>query len=172
MSDDTDIGVGDALSPGTPGEAIAPFGSHPDAADTGLEEIEDQLEAADAAEHRAHANPTARFPVPVLPEKPPAQWRYRRAFRMGEALVALWRSWQIIWGLAVRQLRTTYSQQVFGLAWTVLTPVAQMVVFTFLIKGVNSHSKGAANQLIKTSGITPAVWLYVGLLAWGFYSSA
>jgi ABC-type polysaccharide/polyol phosphate export permease len=181
VSDDTDIGVGDALQPGTPGEAIAPFGSHPDAADTGLEEIEDQLAAEDAAERRehdadaaehandAHEDPLAQFPVPVLAEKPPSQWRYRRAFHMGEALVALWRSWQIIWGLAVRQLRTTYSQQVFGLAWTVLTPVAQMVIFTFLL---HRATRGTSKQLIQTGGVPLAVWMYVGLLIWGFYSSA
>ena len=61
MSDDTDIGVGDALQPGTPGEAIAPFGSHPDAADTGLEEIEDQLEAADQVAHLASEAEEARL---------------------------------------------------------------------------------------------------------------
>jgi ABC-type polysaccharide/polyol phosphate export permease len=179
MSDDIDIGVDETLEPGTPGEHIAPLGSHPDAADTGLEEIEDGLSAADAIGDAAHpaelsesaagGNPLARFPEPVLPDKPPAEWRYRRAFQFGEAIRALGRSGAIIWGLIVRQLRSTYSQQVFGLAWTVLTPVAQMVVFTFVINRVNS---GSHKQLLKTAGVAVPVWLYVSLLIWGFYSSA
>ncbi len=157
MSDDTiNIGVGDEafereLAP-VEGESATGAGAPATATD----------------EERA-ANPLARFPVPVLPDKPPAEWRYRRAFEFGASIKALWRSGAIIWGLIVRQLRSTYSQQVFGLAWTVLTPLAQMGIFTILLRRANSTSK---KQLIHTHGVPGAVWVYVGLLLWGFYSGA
>jgi len=140
--------------------------------DTGLEGFEPELETPDRDPAEDRGNPLARFPMPVLPDKPPSGLRYRRALRLREAVVTLGRSWQIVWGLIVRQLRTSYSQQVFGLWWTVMTPVAQLVVFTVVIHGVNSHGNGAGSKLLLSHGINTSVWLYVGLLGWTFYSGA
>ena len=75
-----------------------------------------------------------------LPDGPPPELRYRRALRVGPALRELGRSRHIIVGLVVRQVRSQYSQQVLGLAWAVLAPLAQMVVFTFLLNRVGKST--------------------------------
>lgn len=103
--------------------------------------------------------------IPQVPDFPPPEWRYRRALRVGTALRELARSRHIISGLVVRQVRSQYSQQVLGLAWAVLTPLAQMLVFTFLLNRVGSNS-------FSTGGVSRPLFLYVGLTAWSFFSSS
>jgi ABC-2 type transport system permease protein/lipopolysaccharide transport system permease protein len=105
-------------------------------------------------------------PMPVLPAEPPAELRYRRAFDLKRNLTALGDSWHIIWGLIVRQFRAQYSQQVIGVAWEVLGPLAQMIMFTVILNNVSTASS------FKTGGVPKALYLYVGLVAWSFYSSS
>lgn len=100
-----------------------------------------------------------------LPDGPPPELRYRRALRVGQAVRELARSRHIIAGLVVRQVRSQYSQQVLGLAWAVLAPLAQMVVFTFLLNRVGTSS-------FDTSGVWRPLFLYIGLTCWSFFSSA
>ncbi len=100
-----------------------------------------------------------------LPDGPPPELRYRRALRVGPALRELGRSRHIIVGLVVRQVRSQYSQQVLGLAWAVLAPLAQMVVFTFLLNRVGKST-------FDTGGVWRPLFLYVGLTCWSFFSSS
>ncbi|MFM7270455.1 MAG: ABC transporter permease [Actinomycetes bacterium] len=100
-----------------------------------------------------------------LPDGPPPELRYRRALRVGPALRELGRSRHIILGLVVRQVRSQYSQQVLGLAWAVLAPLAQMVVFTFLLNRVGKST-------FDTGGVWRPLFLYVGLTCWSFFSSS
>ncbi len=103
--------------------------------------------------------------IPHIPESPPPEWRYRRALRVGSALRELARSRHIIVGLVIRQIRSQYSQQVLGLAWAVLAPLAQMFVFTFLLNRIG-------NSTFSTGGVPRPLFLYVGLTAWSFFSSS
>ena len=103
--------------------------------------------------------------IPKIPDSPPPEWRYRRALRVRSALRELGRSRHIIGGLVVRQVRSQYSQQVLGLAWAVLTPLAQMLVFTFLLNRIGSSTFG-------TRGVPRPLFLYVGLTAWSFFASS
>ncbi len=103
--------------------------------------------------------------IPRIPDSPPPEWRYRRALRVGTSLRELGRSRHIISGLVVRQVRSQYSQQVLGLAWAVLAPLAQMLVFTFLLNRVG-------NATFSTGGVPRPLFLYVGLTAWSFFSSS
>ena len=107
-----------------------------------------------------------RFPARSdVPEAPPAALRYRRAFEIGPALARLWVARNIVVGLVVRQLRTTYSQQVLGLAWALMTPLAQMLVFTVILNRVGKKSG------LETFGVPTSLWLFVGLVAWSFFAS-
>lgn len=106
------------------------------------------------------------FPLPQIADSPPPELRYRRALRLGAAVRALWRSRHIIGGLVVRQVRSQYSQQVLGLAWAVLTPFAQMLVFTFLLNRVGG------GKAVDTGGVWTPLFLYLGLTAWSFFSSS
>jgi ABC-2 type transport system permease protein/lipopolysaccharide transport system permease protein len=101
-------------------------------------------------------------PVSV-PDAPPPEWRYRRAFKLKSALTALWRSRPIVWSLTVRDLRSTYNQEVLGIAWALIAPVALMVLFTFLKNRFPS---------IDTGGVWYPLFAYVGILPWTFFSGS
>jgi ABC-2 type transport system permease protein/lipopolysaccharide transport system permease protein len=79
---------------------------------------------------------------------------------------ALWRSRSIVWSLTVRDLRSTYSQEILGFAWALLAPVTLMVVFTFFFH----HAVGKGK--IDTGGAPYEIFSYIGLLPWTFFSSS
>lgn len=101
-------------------------------------------------------------PVDV-PDEPPPELRYRRALKLGTALRDLWRSRHVVWSLAVRELRSTYNQEILGIAWALLAPFTLMIVFTFLFERVGN---------VKTDGIPYPLFSYIGLVPWTFYSTA
>ena len=100
----------------------------------------------------------------VVPDSPPPELRYRRAFKLKSSMIALWRSRTIVWSLTIRDLRSTYSQEVLGFAWALLTPLVLMVVFTFL--------QGRFGGKIPTGGVWYPIFLYVGLMPWTFFSGS
>jgi ABC-type polysaccharide/polyol phosphate export permease len=104
-----------------------------------------------------------REPMPI--DEPPAAIRYRRALRLTVAFRELYASRSIIRGLVVRQIRSQYSQQILGLAWAILAPLAQMIVFTFLLNRV-------AGSAFDTDGVPRPLFLYVGLTCWSFFASS
>ena len=118
------------------------------------------LDAVDQPDATANGSLISR----PVPESPPSAMRYRRAFRLKTSLGALWKSRGIVWSLTVRDLRSTYSQEVLGFAWAILAPITLMVVFTFLANRVNTK--------IDTGGVWYPIFLYVGLLPWTFFSNA
>lgn len=106
---------------------------------------------------------TLSTPGPI-PDAPPPELRYRRAFQFKSSLSELWDARGIIWSLTIRDLRSTYSQEVLGIAWALLAPFTLMVVFTFLSNRVGSK--------IPTGGVWYPIFAYVGLLPWTFFSSS
>lgn len=105
------------------------------------------------------------FSIPTPPDSPPPELRYRRALAFRASARELAAARHIIRGLVVRQVRAQYSQQVLGLAWAVLAPLAQMIVFTFLLNRVSSST-------FATGGVPRPLFLYVGLTCWSFFSSS
>jgi ABC-type polysaccharide/polyol phosphate export permease len=99
-----------------------------------------------------------------VPDAPPSGLRYRRAFRLKTSVTALWKSRGIVWSLTVRDLRSTYSQEILGFGWALLAPITLMVVFTFLMDRVDTS--------IDTGGVWYPIFLYVGLLPWTFFSTS
>jgi ABC-type polysaccharide/polyol phosphate export permease len=106
---------------------------------------------------------TLSTPGPI-PDAPPPELRYRRAFRFKSSLSELWASRGIIWSLTIRDIRSTYSQEVLGIAWALVAPVTLMVLFTFLANRFDGK--------IATGGIWYPLFAYVGLLPWTFFSSS
>jgi ABC-2 type transport system permease protein/lipopolysaccharide transport system permease protein len=100
-----------------------------------------------------------------IPESPPPALRYRRGLHLIRAMRELWVSRHTMWNLGVREIRVQYNQAILGLAWAVLTPVVQMIVFSVFLYG-------AAGLKVNTHGIPYPIFVYTGLLAWGFFSSA
>lgn len=94
---------------------------------------------------------------------PPPELRFRRRIRLGAVLQEVWRSRELVRTLAERELRVRYKQAVLGFAWAVLTPLALMVVFTVFFQRVAK---------IPTGGVPYALFSYLGLLPWTFFSSS
>jgi ABC-2 type transport system permease protein/lipopolysaccharide transport system permease protein len=102
-------------------------------------------------------------PAPV-PDAPPPDLRFRRAFRFREAFAALWRSRAIVWSLTIRDLRSTYSQEVLGIAWALVAPVTLMVLFTFLSNRMTSQ--------LAPGDVWYPLFAYIGILPWTFFSGS
>lgn len=75
----------------------------------------------------------------------------------------LWRYRELLYFLVWRDFKVRYKQTVLGIAWAVLQPVFNMVVFT-IIFGHLAH--------IKSDGTPYAVFVYAGLLPWTFFSAS
>lgn len=75
----------------------------------------------------------------------------------------LWYYRELLWFLAVRDIRVRYKQTVFGIAWAVLQPLSTMVVFTIFF-----------GRLAKmpSDGIPYPIFALVGLLPWQLFSYA
>jgi lipopolysaccharide transport system permease protein len=75
----------------------------------------------------------------------------------------LWRYRELLYFLAVRDVKVRYKQTLLGAAWAVLQPFLMMVVFTVFL-GRMAHV---------SSGEFPyPLFVYAGLLPWSFFASA
>jgi lipopolysaccharide transport system permease protein len=82
---------------------------------------------------------------------------------IGIDLPELWRFRELLYFLVWRDFKVRYKQTVLGIAWAVLQPVFNMVVFT-IIFGHLAH--------ISSEGTPYAVFVYAGLLPWTFFSAS
>lgn len=74
-----------------------------------------------------------------------------------------WRFRYLLWYLVLRNLRSQYKQSVFGYAWIVLSPLAQLLVYAFVFSLVlRTPSQGEVPFIL---------FLLVGLIAWIFFSN-
>lgn len=101
--------------------------------------------------------------VATLPEAPPPELRFKRRVGLVSAVRELWDSRELIRGLVERDVRARYKQAVLGFAWSILTPLAMMVVFTLVFKRI-------AN--VDTGGTPYPLFSYLGLLPWLFFSKS
>jgi len=101
---------------------------------------------------------------PDVAAEPPSELRYRPVMHLAGSIGALVRSRAIVRSLTFRDLRSTYSQEVLGIAWALLGPVTLMVVFTFL--------EGRLGGGIDTQGVWYPVFAYVGILPWTFFANS
>lgn len=77
----------------------------------------------------------------------------------------LWRSRELLYFLVWRDIKVRYKQAVLGIAWAVLQPAVQMLVFT-LIFGL------AAGFRTKLTGVPYSVFVLSGLLPWQLFATA
>jgi ABC-type polysaccharide/polyol phosphate export permease len=94
---------------------------------------------------------------------PTAELRFKRRIRPFRAMADLWRVREVVRSLAEREFRVRYKQAVLGVAWAVLTPVALMVIFSLLFSRVAK---------IDTGDVPYAVFAYIALVPWTFFSVA
>jgi ABC-type polysaccharide/polyol phosphate export permease len=74
----------------------------------------------------------------------------------------------LIWNFAQRDLKSRFKGTAIGWAWSLLLPLATLIIYTlvghiFKIQPAPFGDGRAGNF---------AVWLFVGLTAWGFFSNA
>jgi ABC-type polysaccharide/polyol phosphate export permease len=89
------------------------------------------------------------------------------AFRIPDFVISLanlWHRRELLWNMTVRHLRGQYKQSILGYAWALLMPLTQMIIMTFVFSTIIK---------IQIDSRAPfAVWLFVGLLPWNFFSSS
>jgi ABC-type polysaccharide/polyol phosphate export permease len=96
-------------------------------------------------------------------EGPPAHLVYRRLVRPWAMLRELWESRELVVVLAEREFRARYKQTKLGFAWSILTPILLMVVFSLFFQR-------AAD--VDTHGVPYALYTYVALLPWTFFNDS
>lgn len=79
------------------------------------------------------------------------------------SLANLWHRRELLWNMTVRHLRGQYKQSILGYAWALMMPLSQMIIMTFVFSTIIR---------IETPGAPFALFLFVGLLPWNFFSSA
>src|SRR5262245_21579069 len=88
--------------------------------------------------------------------RPVSPWSFRE-------LRDLWAYWELFWILAVRDVSVRYKQAVLGIAWALLQPATQMVIFTVLFNRM-AGIKGDAE-------IPYPVFCLSGLVVWQLFSN-
>jgi ABC-type polysaccharide/polyol phosphate export permease len=79
-------------------------------------------------------------------------------------LAVFWGRRDLLWHMTVRHLRGQYKQSVLGYAWAIVNPLSQMLIMSFVF---------ATIMRFGSEGDVPfALFLFVGLLPWIFFSSA
>jgi ABC-type polysaccharide/polyol phosphate export permease len=84
--------------------------------------------------------------------------RTRSLFRLD--LSDLGQSWDLIWLLAIRDLKLRYRQAFFGVAWALVQPLLAALVFTLLFSGIaHVHERGQSYLALALVGFMG--WSYV-----------
>jgi len=76
---------------------------------------------------------------------------------------------ELFWNLTLRELRGRYKRTALGFGWSLLNPLATMLIFSFVFAYVLKITPDPGDP----SGIDVfAVWLLCGLLPWNFFAVA
>jgi lipopolysaccharide transport system permease protein len=78
-------------------------------------------------------------------------------------LVALYRSWELIYFLTWRDVKVRYKQTAIGLGWAVLQPVVTMLIFTALFSRIAE---------MPSDGVPYPIFAFAALLPWTYFSQA
>jgi ABC-type polysaccharide/polyol phosphate export permease len=81
--------------------------------------------------------------------------------RRGIDLPELWRYRELVWFLALRDIKVRYKQAALGMVWAVLQPLVGAAVFTFVFRRVAKVDSGDIPYL---------VFAFSGFMAWTYVS--
>jgi len=104
------------------------------------------------------------FPVEVTEGVPLTHITARKGWKNLD-LRKLNKSRDLLWILALRDIKVRYKQAALGAAWALLQPLLTMVVLSVFF----GKLVGIAD---KTTGVSYPVFLYAGLLPWTFFAAA
>ncbi len=75
----------------------------------------------------------------------------------------LWHYRELLWILAMRDIRVRYKQTALGAAWAIIQPFMTMIVFTVIFAGFGK---------IPTDGFPAPLFYFCGLLPWQLFANA
>ncbi len=101
--------------------------------------------------------------VSTIPDEPPAELLYRHRVKYRDAIRNLVEHREIIYTLAERDFRAQYKQATLGVLWAILSPVATLIIFVVVFSKVKTFT---------IPGIPYALYAFVGLLCWNFFSTS
>ncbi|MEN9747104.1 MAG: hypothetical protein RL729_1576, partial [Actinomycetota bacterium] len=100
-----------------------------------------------------------------VPPRP--QLSIGKVFIVVQAFTELLESRSLLWNLTLRELRSKYRRSFLGWAWSLLNPLSNMLIYTFVFGVVF----GATAPIGEPSGLNVyALYLLCGILPWGFFS--
>jgi lipopolysaccharide transport system permease protein len=94
---------------------------------------------------------------PVFDIRPPSRWSAVR-------LADLWQARELLFFLALRDVKVRYKQAFIGVGWAVLQPVLMMVVF-WIFLGKLAHIQTGIPH------VPYAVFAFAGLIPWLFFAN-
>ena len=98
----------------------------------------------------------------------PPVTRIRPATRWGVIDAAeVWRYRELLWTLALRDIKVRYKQTVFGMAWAILPPLMTMVVFNVLF-GLLMGAQGRPT----VPGVPYAISTFCALVPWQLFATS
>ena len=73
---------------------------------------------------------------------------------------------ELLYSLTLREIRVRYKQSLLGVLWALFVPLSMMLIFTFVFtKALKFDGK------LDLGGMPYAVFAYIGLLPWTFFSA-
>lgn len=79
----------------------------------------------------------------------------------------LWNYRELLYFLVWRDVKVRYKQTILGVAWAVMTPVFQMIIFTIIFGYWAKMGTDAAEG----QSLPHPVWLYAALIPWTYISN-
>ena len=79
---------------------------------------------------------------------------------LGRYLRSCWKQWDLIWLFARRDLKIKYSQTWLGISWTLLQPIASVLLYALIFSSLFGHTIDAAKYLLH---------LCTGVVAWSLF---
>jgi len=99
----------------------------------------------------------------AVPDEPPLELVYRHRSNLIPSIRELWARRDLIATLAERDIRISYKQAALGVSWALLTPIAQLIVFTVIFTHVKSFHVG---------NVPYPLYAYAGILCWNYFSTS
>ena len=103
----------------------------------------------------ADGGPATDHPLPTRDIRPPGRWS-------GVRVEDLWQYRELLFFLALRDVKVRYKQAFIGVGWAVLQPVFMMAVF-WIFLGKLAH--------VSSDGFPYSVFAFAGLIPWLFFAN-
>jgi ABC-2 type transport system permease protein/lipopolysaccharide transport system permease protein len=100
----------------------------------------------------------------TVPDEPPPELFYQRKVHLFSAIREMWSRREIIAALAERDIRVSYKQAYLGMAWAIISPLLQVILFTLIF--------GRVKALKPPEGIPYAIYAYVGIMGWVYFAGS